>query len=59
MIFQFSHSDSTNDRSVMNLKVSMQELELVLKFNPQQNTNQSETSWCDNIELIVNYGISY
>ncbi len=35
----------------MKLEEDMYELEVVVKFNVQQNEN----SWCDNIELFIDY----
>jgi len=51
----FSHLDSSEDTIIMQLHEDMQELEVVVKFNAHNNKYNNGNSWCDNIELFIDY----
>jgi hypothetical protein len=40
----------------MKLLPDMQKLEVTVKFDEQKNKIDTENSWCDNIELFIDYG---
>ncbi len=41
----------------MALWASMEILEVIVKFDSQNNKIDTENSWCDNIELFIDYGM--
>jgi hypothetical protein len=55
MICFFSYLDSTENKIIMELMVGIHELEVVVKFNAHNNKYNNDNSWCDNIELFVDY----
>jgi hypothetical protein len=53
----FSYLDSSENKIIIQLKKDMYELEVVVKFNADNNKYYNGNSWCDNIELFINYGM--
>ncbi len=51
----FSHLDSSEDTIIMRLQKDMQELEVMVKFNAQNYKYNNSSSWCDSIELFIDY----
>jgi hypothetical protein len=39
----------------MKLESNMQGLNVMMSFNPHNNENNNQESWCDHIEILVNY----
>ncbi len=39
----------------MELSPSMEKLEVIVKFDAQNNKIDTENSWCDNMELFIGY----
>jgi hypothetical protein len=39
----------------MKLLPSMEKLEVIVKFDAQKNNIGTEKSWCNNIELFIDY----
>jgi hypothetical protein len=51
----FLYLDSNENKIIMQLQEDMQELEVAVKFNAQNNKYNNVNSWCDNIELFIDY----
>jgi hypothetical protein len=52
---QFPHLDSSENKIIIQLWKDMQELEVTVKFNAHNNKYNNGNSWCDNIELFIDY----
>jgi hypothetical protein len=59
MICLFLYIDSTYNKISMALSPSMQKLGVIVKFDAQKNQIDTENSWCDNIELFIDYDTLY
>ncbi len=55
MICLFLYLDSTYNKISMELSPSMEKLEVIVKFDAQNNKIDTENSWCDNMELFIGY----
>jgi hypothetical protein len=55
MICLFLYLDSTFNKISMKLLPSMEKLEVIVKFDAQKNNIGTEKSWCNNIELFIDY----
>ena len=51
----FRHLDSTNKSIRMMLQRNIDELEVVVRFNGHNNESSNKSSWCDNIELYMDF----
>ncbi len=51
----FPYLDSSQSKIMMWLRKDMQELEVAIKFSAHNNKNISSNSWCDNIELFIDF----
>ncbi len=52
----FSYLDSSGNKIIMPLQKDMRELEIEVKFNAHNSNYNNGNSWCDNIELFIDYG---
>lgn len=49
-------SDRSNESVSIVLKNVMQELEVLINFNPVTNDTTTSVTWCDNVRLFIIYG---
>jgi hypothetical protein len=56
-MFIYIYIDSTYNKISMGLSASIEILEVIVKFDAQNNKIDTENSWCDNIELFINYEV--
>ncbi len=51
----FDLSYSTENKIIMELQKDMQELKVAVKFNADNSIINNGNTWCDNIELFIDY----
>jgi len=51
----FLYLDSSENKIIMQFQEDMQEIEVAVKFNAHNNKYNSGNSWCDTIELFIDY----